>query len=88
MGIRGELFSWRITSSNDRRTYFLNVKENRTGDLYLTLVESKKHGETDFERHQVVVFEEDFAEFEKGFHKVFRFIQDEKKPKDPRSNET
>jgi hypothetical protein len=79
MGIRGELFSWRVPSSSDRRTYFLNVKENRTGDLYLTLVESKKHGETDFERHQVVVFEEDFAEFEKGMKRVYEFIRKQHK---------
>jgi hypothetical protein len=26
-------------------------------------VESKKHGETDFERHQIVVFQEDLEEF-------------------------
>ena len=80
MGIRGEVFSWRVSSSNDRRTYFLNVKENRTGDLYLTIVESKKHGETDFERPQVIIFEEDFAELEKGFRKVFEFIEKQPRP--------
>ena len=81
MGIRGELFSWRVQSSSDRRTYFLNVKENRTGDLYLSLVESKKHGETDFERRQVVVFEEDLVEFEKGLKRVFEFIEKERRRK-------
>jgi hypothetical protein len=70
MGQRGEIFSWRATSNNDKRTYFFNLKENRTGDLYLTVVESKKHGETDFERHQVVVFEEDFIIFQNGLERV------------------
>ena len=74
MGQRGEVFTWRFHSARETRTYFLNVKENRTGDLYLALVESKKHGETDFERHQVVIFEEDFEEFEKGMTRVLEFL--------------
>ena len=81
MGLRGEVFSWRLTSANDRRTYFLNLKENRTGDLYLTVVESKKHGETDFERHQVVVFEEDFNSFQIGMEKVFAYLRDARQAK-------
>lgn len=69
------MFSWRVPSANEGRTYFLNVKENRMGDLYLTIVESKKHGETDFERRQVMIFEEDLAELKKGMGKVFEFIE-------------
>jgi len=56
----------------------LNLKENRTGDLYLTMVESKKHGETDFERHQVVVFEEDFDALHTGMEKVFGYIREQR----------
>jgi len=84
MGLRGEVFSWRVTSANDRRTYFLNLKENRTGDLYLTIVESKKHGEEDFDRHQVMVFEEDLASFRVGMEKVFGFIEQRKGKLKPR----
>ena len=88
MGQRGEVFSWRVPSVNEGRSYFLNLKENRVGDLYLTIVESKKHGETDFERHQVMMFEEDFDELKKGLDWVFEFISDRKraeleKPKPP-----
>jgi hypothetical protein len=39
MGVRGEIFSNRVILPN--RTYFFNVKENRMGDLYLNIVESK-----------------------------------------------
>lgn len=80
MGQRGEVFSWKVPSVNDGRSYFLNVKENRKGDLYLTIVESKKHGETDFERHQVLVFEEDMAELKKGLDRVFEFLAKQGKP--------
>ena len=72
MGIRGEVFSTRANS--DKRTYFFNVKENRRGDLFLNIVESKKHGEEGFERHSVMVFEEDIEEFIDSFNKASDFI--------------
>lgn len=73
MGVRGEVFSSRASSGT--RTYFFNVKENRAGDLFLNIVESKKHGEEGFERHQVVVFQEDFSEFLKEFQKAADFMK-------------
>jgi hypothetical protein len=91
MGLRGEVFSWRVTSANDRRTYFVNLKENRTGDLYMSIVESKKHGETEFERRQIMVFEEDFGSFQVGMEKMFDFIRDakgDKKKRFPRAEKT
>ena len=63
MGTRGEIFSVRSNSKSENRTYFFNVKENRGGDIFLNIVESKKHMETDFQRHQIVIFEEDIPEF-------------------------
>ena len=74
VGQRGELFSSRTTVGN--RTYFFNVKENRVGDVYLNVVESKKRGnETDFERHSIMVFEEDMGGFLASFDKAIRFIR-------------
>lgn len=76
MGVRGELFSARAKSKNDRRTYFFNVKENRRNDLFLTIVESKKQeGSEQFDRHQIVVFEEDIELFKKGLETVMEFLQ-------------
>ncbi len=58
------------------RTYFFNVKENRAGDVYLNVVESKKRGaDTDFERHSIIIFEEDMGGFLAGFDKAIRFIR-------------
>ncbi len=79
MGLRGEVFSTRANS--DKRTYFFNVKENRNGDLFLNIVESKKHGEEGFERHSVMVFEEDIEEFIDSFQKAADFIVRTKKRK-------
>lgn len=76
MGIRGEVFSSKTTIG--KRTYFFNVKENRHGDLFLNIVESKKHGESDFERHQVIVFNEDLEEFLSEFQKAVDFMKKKK----------
>ena len=73
MGLRSEVFSSRATSA--RRTYFFNVKENRNGDLFLNMVESKKSGEDAFERRSIIVFQEDLDEFLRGFDQAVRFIK-------------
>ncbi|MEE9307412.1 MAG: DUF3276 family protein [Spirochaetia bacterium] len=76
MGSRGEVFSTRITAG--KRTYFFNVKENRNGDMFLNLVESKKHEESEFERHSIIVFQEDLENFLAGFHQAVEFIREKK----------
>ncbi len=76
MGIRGELFSAKAPSG--KRTYFFNVKENRNGDVFLNLVESKKHGESDFERHSLIVFEEDLERFAEEFNRAVEFVRSRK----------
>ncbi len=73
MGIRGELFSTRVTCNG--RTYFFNVKENRTGDMFLTVVESKPTETEGFERRSVVVFREDMADFVKAFQGALSFME-------------
>ena len=77
MGIRGEVFSSKVPSG--KRTYFFNVKENRHGDLFLNIVESKKQGDTNFERHSIIVFQEDIDRFLDEFKKALRFIQENRK---------
>jgi hypothetical protein len=73
MGIRGELFSTRVLLQN--RTYFFNVKENRMGDLYLNIVESKNRETGGFERQSVVLFADDLQEFLKGFDDSLRVME-------------
>ena len=74
MGLRGEIYSSRASAG--RRTYFFNVKENRNGDLFLNIVESKKNGESEFERHSLIVFNEDLDNFLDGFDKAIKFIRE------------
>ena len=73
MGIRGELFSTKVALPN--RTYFFNVKENRMGDLYLNIVESKNRETGGFERQSVVLFADDLKEFLAGFDESLRVLE-------------
>jgi len=73
MGVRGELFSSRIILPN--RTYFFNVKENRMGDLYLNIVESKNRETGGFDRQSVILFADDLQEFLKGFDESLKVME-------------
>jgi len=73
MGVRGELFSTKVALQN--RTYFFNVKENRLGDLYLNIVESKNRDEGGFERQSVILFAEDLQEFLQGFDDALHVLE-------------
>ena len=75
MGLRGELFSTRVILPN--RTYFFNVKENRMGDLYLNIVESKNRDDGGFDRQSVILFADDLQEFLKGFDESLRVMEKE-----------
>ncbi len=73
MGIRGELYSTRITCEG--RTYFFNVKENRMGDVFLTVVESKPTEAENFDRRSIVVFRDDMKDFLKAFQNALKFME-------------
>ena len=73
MGVRGEIFTTKVSLQN--RTYFFNVKENRLGDLYLNIVESKNRDEGGFDRQSVILFAEDLQEFLKGFDESLRVLE-------------
>ena len=76
MAQRGELFSARADS--ERRTYFFNVKENRVGDMFLNIVESRKRDAAGvpregFERHSLIVYEEDLRAFVDALDKALDY---------------
>ena len=73
MGVRGEIFSTKV--SLEKRTYFFNVKENRLGDLYLNIVESKNKDEGGFERQSVILFAEDLQDFLQGFDESLKVME-------------
>ncbi|MCQ2580226.1 MAG: PUR family DNA/RNA-binding protein [Treponemataceae bacterium] len=79
MGVRGELFTKQVTLDN--RSYFFNVKENRAGDVFLQVVESKNKEGAEFDRHAIVVFADDMQQFCKGLEESLGFIEKDRKTK-------
>ena len=77
MGIRGELFTTQIPVEN--RTYFFNVKENRLGDVFLQIVESKNTDGAGFDRHAIVVFQDEMQTFLQGLNQSLEFIEKKRK---------
>lgn len=73
MGVRGEIYSTKVSLQN--RTYFFNVKENRLGDLYLNIVESKNKDIGGFDRQSIVLFADDLTNFLKGFEDSLRVLE-------------
>jgi len=77
MGIRGELFTTQVPAEN--RTYFFNVKENRLGDVFLQIVESKNTDGAGFDRHAIVVFQDEMQTFLQGLNQSLEFIEKKRK---------
>lgn len=77
MGARGELFTTEVYLDN--RSYFFNVKENRTGDVFLQIVESKNRDGADLDRHQIAIFAEDMQKFLQGMNSSLAFIEKDRK---------
>lgn len=73
MGIRGEIFSSKLVL--DRRTFFFNVKENRMGAKFLNLVESRKGSGEEFERTQIMIYEEDVSQFMRELEKAVSMLR-------------
>ena len=85
MGARGELFTTQIFLDN--RAYFLNVKENRTGDVFLQIVESKNRDGVEADRHQIAIFAEDMQKFLQGLEKSLDFVEKDRKQRQKAARE-
>jgi hypothetical protein len=70
--MRDELFTTKVVLDN--RSYFFNVKENRMGDVFLQVVESKSRNGEDFDRRAIVVFADDMQRFCQGLDESLSFI--------------
>jgi hypothetical protein len=80
MGIRGELFSTKVLL--EKRTYFFNVKENRMGDIYLNIVESKNNENGGgFKRQSIILFAVNLSTFLTGFESSLKVLEKEVREK-------
>ena len=85
MGARGELFTTQIYLEN--RSYFFNVKENRTGDVFLQIVESKNRDGVEADRHQIAFFAEDMQMFLQGLEKSLDYVEKDRKQRQKAAKE-
>ena len=67
-----------------QRIYYIDVKQNRRGEMYLSITESKKmfSGTPDmpqvsFEKHKIFLFREDFSKFNEALGEAFNFVSSE-----------
>ena len=63
------------------------LKENRTGDVFLQIVESKNRDGAEADRHQIAVFSEDMQKFLQGMEKSLDFIEKNRKAKQKAARE-
>jgi|GEM_PF-1599729 len=68
-----ELFTW-IVRAGQNRQYFLNIKQDRKGDLYLVIKETKRNQDGQKEVHRIMIFEKDLDNFVVGMKEVVHFI--------------
>lgn len=61
-----------------KRTYFFDVRSTRSGEMFLTITESKKmmkdEGNFHFEKHKIFLYKEDFEKFAEGLNDSINFI--------------
>jgi hypothetical protein len=68
--------------SAGRRIYYLDVKKNRRGELFLTITESKKMVQNNpslpayFEKHKIFLYKEDFDNFHDAFNAVLCYAKE------------
>ena len=78
---RDILFSKTIKAG--QRIYYVDVKQNRKEEMYLSITESKKivSGDAEapqvsYEKHKIFIYHEDFAKFRESLEEAMRFIEE------------
>jgi hypothetical protein len=73
-GYKDEIFTKRVRAG--KRTYFFDVKSTKSEkDFYITITESKRVGETDYEKHKIFLYKEDFEKFRDALAETVIFVQ-------------
>ena len=67
-----------------QRIYYIDVKKNRKGEMYLSVTESKKvlggtqeMPQVSYEKHKIFLFREDFGKFNEALQQAFSFVAGE-----------
>ena len=71
-----EIFSQEIYAGRNR-SYFIIIKQDKNGEMYLTIKELKFNPDGTKEVHRVMIFQADFGNFLVGMQKAVEFIKKE-----------
>jgi hypothetical protein len=73
-GYKDEIFTKRVRAG--KRTYFFDVKSTKSEkDFYITITESKRVGEDEYEKHKIFLYKEDFDKFKEALHETVEYVQ-------------
>ena len=73
-GYKDEIFTKRVRAG--KRTYFFDVKSTKSEkDFYITITESKRVGEDEYEKHKIFLYKEDFDKFKEALHETVDYVQ-------------
>ena len=76
---KDEIFTRRVRAG--KRTYFFDVKSTKSEkDFYITITESKRVGEDEYEKHKIFLYKEDFQKFADALDETVEYIQKELLP--------
>lgn len=71
---KDEIFTKRVRAG--KRTYFFDVKSTKSEkDFYITITESKRVGEEDYEKHKIFLYKEDFEKFGDALQETVQYVQ-------------
>jgi hypothetical protein len=71
-----EIFTRRVRAG--KRTYFFDVKATKSEkDFYITITESKRVGEEEYEKHKLFLYKEDFEKFVNALSETVGYVQTE-----------
>jgi hypothetical protein len=75
-GYKDEIFTKRVRAG--KRTYFFDVKSTKSEkDFYITITESKRVGEEEYEKHKIFLYKEDFEKFREALAETIEQVQAE-----------
>ncbi len=73
-GYRDEIITKRVRAG--KRTYFFDVKATKSEkDFYITITESKRIGEDEYEKHKIFLYKEDFDKFKEALAETVEHVQ-------------
>lgn len=69
------VFSERVRAGR-RRTYFIDVRQTRGEDYYITITESTRKSDGDgYNRHKIFLYKEDFNRFQESLDQAINHIK-------------